>query len=143
RRAPPYERATDRERRHRDHLAQAGSCGRRVPQRVPPAQRLRSGCRVAGAMGTRARALCPASPSATRLHAGPVPRRPRGLTGASPYSPRVDRPSGLLLSVLIPVYNEERTIAEVIDRVDAVDLRKEIIVVDVCSSDRTSKILRQ
>jgi len=54
----------------------------------------------------------------------------------------VDRPSGLLLSVLIPVYNEERTIAEVIDRVDAVDLRKEIIVVDDGSSDRTSEILR-
>ncbi len=44
--------------------------------------------------------------------------------------------------MLIPVYNEERTIAEVIDRVDAVDLRKEIIVVDDGSSDRTSEILR-
>ena len=51
-------------------------------------------------------------------------------------------PAPTLLSVLIPVYNEERTIAEVIDRVDAVDVDKEIIVVDDGSSDRTAEILR-
>lgn len=46
-----------------------------------------------------------------------------------------------LISVLIPVYNEESTIAEVIDRVDAVTIEKEIIVVDDGSTDRTMEIL--
>jgi glycosyltransferase involved in cell wall biosynthesis len=45
------------------------------------------------------------------------------------------------LSVLIPAYNEEETIAEVIRRVSEVDLDKEIIVVDDCSTDRTREIL--
>jgi len=45
------------------------------------------------------------------------------------------------LSVLIPAYNEEQTLAEVIRRVSEVDLDKEIIVVDDCSTDRTREIL--
>ena len=47
------------------------------------------------------------------------------------------------LSVIIPVYNEESTIAEVIDRVAAVDLDKEIIVVDDGSTDRSAEIVRR
>jgi glycosyltransferase involved in cell wall biosynthesis len=46
------------------------------------------------------------------------------------------------LSVVIPVYNERNTILEVLDRVRAVDLPKEIIVVDDCSTDGTREILR-
>jgi glycosyltransferase involved in cell wall biosynthesis len=45
------------------------------------------------------------------------------------------------LSVLIPVYNEEQTLAEVIRRVWEVDLEKEIIVVDDCSTDGTRGVL--
>ena len=39
------------------------------------------------------------------------------------------------LSVVIPVYNERRTIEEVLRRVQAVDIEKEIIVVDDGSED--------
>ena len=46
-----------------------------------------------------------------------------------------------LLSVVIPVYNEEATIARVISRVAALPLNTEIIVVDDCSTDRTREIL--
>ena len=39
------------------------------------------------------------------------------------------------LSVVIPVYNEEATIAELVDRVQAVPLEKELLIVDDCSTD--------
>jgi glycosyltransferase involved in cell wall biosynthesis len=51
-------------------------------------------------------------------------------------------PAGFKLSVVIPVYNEERWIREVIRRVDATPIPKEIIVVDDCSTDGTRAILR-
>lgn len=47
------------------------------------------------------------------------------------------------LSVIIPVYNEECTIREVLAKVRAVDLEKEIIVVNDGSTDRTSDLLDQ
>lgn len=45
------------------------------------------------------------------------------------------------LSVVVPVYNEQDTIATLIDRVRAVDLSKEIIVVDDGSTDGTRLVL--
>lgn len=47
------------------------------------------------------------------------------------------------LSVVIPVYNEKDTIQEIIRRVRAVPLDKEIVIVDDCSTDGTRDILRQ
>ncbi len=46
------------------------------------------------------------------------------------------------LSVVVPVYNEKDTIAEVYRRIRAVDLDKEIILVDDCSTDGTREILQ-
>ena len=54
--------------------------------------------------------------------------------------------SMLKLSVIIPVYNEEKTIKNVIDKVKGVKLngiRKEIVVVDDFSSDATGDILKK
>ena len=45
------------------------------------------------------------------------------------------------LSVVIPVYNERRTIEELLRRVQSSDLDKEIIVVDDASSDGTREFL--
>jgi dolichol-phosphate mannosyltransferase len=49
----------------------------------------------------------------------------------------------LKLSVLIPVYNEEPTIDELLAAVLAVDVEKEVIVVDDCSTDGTSARLAE
>ena len=46
------------------------------------------------------------------------------------------------LSVVIPVFNEVKTIREIIKRVQDVDVEKELIIVDDCSKDGTQDILR-
>ena len=51
-------------------------------------------------------------------------------------------PEGLTISVVIPAYNERATIREILRRVGAVPIKKQIIVVDDCSTDGTSEILR-
>jgi glycosyltransferase involved in cell wall biosynthesis len=46
------------------------------------------------------------------------------------------------LSVVIPVYNERETLLSLLDRVQAVALEKEIVLVDDCSTDGTTDLLR-
>lgn len=46
-----------------------------------------------------------------------------------------------LLSVIIPVYNEEKTVEKIIRIIDAVDIDKEIVVVNDASTDNTQSIL--
>ena len=52
-------------------------------------------------------------------------------------------PDTLLLSVVVPIYNEEQTLRELVNRVKEVPIRKEIILVDDCSSDATPDVLRE
>jgi glycosyltransferase involved in cell wall biosynthesis len=47
----------------------------------------------------------------------------------------------LKLSVIIPVYNEAITLAEILKRIRAVDVEKEIIMIDDFSTDGTKNIL--
>ena len=46
-----------------------------------------------------------------------------------------------MISVIIPVYNEVNTIKEIVERVQSVDLAKEIIIVDDASTDGTREVL--
>jgi len=47
------------------------------------------------------------------------------------------------LSVIIPVYNEASTIRRILDRVRAVDLEKEIILIDDGSTDGSRELLKE
>ena len=82
----------------------------------------------------------PSSPAPARrggrldgLLGGKAPR----LRGRTPLEP-----SALVLSVLVPVYNERATIETIIAQVrDAVDVQTQIICVDDFSTDGTQQIL--
>ena len=52
-------------------------------------------------------------------------------------------PITLRASVVIPCFNERDTVNELIDRVNAVPISKEVIVVDDCSTDGTRQLLEQ
>lgn len=52
-------------------------------------------------------------------------------------------PAPLKLSVVIPVYNERETIRELYERVQAVPIDKEILLVDDFSTDGTREIVRE
>jgi len=53
------------------------------------------------------------------------------------------QPSAMKLSVIMPVYNERSTVLEVLDRVRAVPVEKEVIIVDNLSTDGTRELLEQ
>lgn len=52
-------------------------------------------------------------------------------------------PTGFKLSVVIPVFNEERWLAELVRRVQVVPIPKELILVNDFSTDSTPAILKQ
>src|SRR5262245_4451007 len=51
-------------------------------------------------------------------------------------------PKDFKLSVVIPVYNEKQWVRELVRRVQAVPIPKEIVLVDDCSTDGTRDILK-
>ena len=72
---------------------------------------------------------------------------PPSAEPAAPSDAAADEPA--IVSVVVPAYNEEATIRDVLEKVVAVDLsglsraaRLEVIVVDDGSSDRTREIVR-
>lgn len=75
------------------------------------------------------------TPSGLPVIAEPAVPRLRGRTP-------IDRDS-VVLSVLIPVYNEERTLELIISQVHSVPIAKEIICVNDYSTDRSAQILDQ
>lgn len=69
------------------------------------------------------------------LSANAIDALPR-MRGRTPMAPE-----SLVLSVLIPVYNERNTIEVILEQVRHVPVRMEIICVDDCSTDGTRDIL--
>jgi glycosyltransferase involved in cell wall biosynthesis len=68
-------------------------------------------------------------------------------TISSSDMPQIRRAPGYLhdpkLCVVIPVYNEKDTISEILRRVLATNMRKEVVVVDDCSKDGTRELLEK
>jgi glycosyltransferase involved in cell wall biosynthesis len=52
-------------------------------------------------------------------------------------------PEDFTLSVLIPVYNEVATLTQILDRVRAVPIKKEVVLVDDGSTDGTRQLLAE
>jgi glycosyltransferase involved in cell wall biosynthesis len=48
-----------------------------------------------------------------------------------------------ILSVVMPVYNEKQTILRIIDKVLKLEIVKELVVVDDCSTDGTGELLKK
>ncbi len=82
---------------------------------------------------TNPRMLTPSR--APELIVGSPDRRLRGRTPIDPGK--------LLLSVLIPVYNERATIEMIVEQVRAVPVRTEVICVNDCSTDGTEQVLEE
>lgn len=61
--------------------------------------------------------------------------------GEAAWEPPFELPADFLLSVIIPVYNECETVAQVVRRVESLPVPKEIILVDDGSVDGTRDVL--
>lgn len=82
---------------------------------------------------------CPNSSLPQPTCEAPDAAAPSSLGSAAPR----EWPAGFKLTIVIPVFNEQQTIAEILRRVRAVAVPKEIIVVDDRSADGTRAALEQ
>ena len=47
------------------------------------------------------------------------------------------------LTIIIPVYNETKTILKIIDRISKIKITKQIIIVDDCSNDGSKEKIKK
>lgn len=97
---------------------------------------------------TRPSVFRAALPESTAFNSGPslVSSNNPELSGFLPVSKtekQIPLPPGFCLSVLMPVYNEIGTLEEILRRVEAVDIPKQIILVDDYSTDGTRELLKK
>ncbi|HXY41835.1 MAG TPA: glycosyltransferase, partial [Vicinamibacteria bacterium] len=64
------------------------------------------------------------------------------MSGPERIRPRPAPVADPLLSVVMPVYNEQATVAEIVERVLAVPLRIELVAVDDASTDGSRERLQ-
>ncbi|MBI3863118.1 MAG: glycosyltransferase family 2 protein [Planctomycetia bacterium] len=83
--------------------------------------------------GSTAGGIASQSPTALKRLLGEAVCRQLGI---------YELPDDFVLSVVIPVYNEENTLRDIVARVAAVPIRKEIILVDDCSRDCSLTVMQ-
>jgi glycosyltransferase involved in cell wall biosynthesis len=84
-------------------------------------------------------------PDAQGPAAGPTPDEIRRVLGEG-LARRLGvypLPAGFRLSVVVPVYNEKETVGEIVRRIEAVPIPKEVILVDDGSTDGTRELLEE
>ncbi len=79
----------------------------------------------------------------TELLKGAFFNKTYGSSGRVPIASEKLSPSRFLLSIVIPVFNEQDTIRKAVEAVVAAPYTKEIIIVDDGSTDATCDILKQ
>ncbi|MHC4403812.1 MAG: glycosyltransferase family 2 protein [Planctomycetota bacterium] len=99
---------------------------------VPPDQDTDATPPVCPLCGSTAQHDCPPTPEQLRHWLGPELSRRLGVCPL---------PAGLKVSVVVPVFNECNTVEEIVRRVKAVSMAKEIILVDDGSNDGTRDIV--
>ena len=75
--------------------------------------------------------------------AGSVAYHARGTALRAPVSRLKAQERYMTLSIIVPIYNEQSTVEELLEQVLASPLHPEIVVVDDGSSDRTPEILKR
>src|SRR2546425_12174662 len=111
-------------------------------RRIASAQR--SKARRPSPSGPRCRSSSPASSAGGGPSFASSPRIPH-MRGLSPNPGTIGRVSGVRYSIVVPVYDEQDTIPELLPRLaavlDGLDGESEVLFVDDGSSDRTSVLL--
>lgn len=74
---------------------------------------------------------------------GIVSRVEQNLQAAQDLLEQADRKASIELTIVIPVYNEPVTVLTIVDRVRALPISKQIIVVNDGSTDATAETLKQ
>ena len=117
--------------------SEALNCPRGAISHAPAASAAETTSGRNGSRETIARALNPPVSATSAAHAAANAARKSSIVAATARA-------GMRLSVIIPVYNEEQTIQEVLERVAAVDLagiEKEIVIANDGSTDGTRRVI--
>ena len=69
--------------------------------------------------------------------------RPSGVHAQLHHGRPVSAERERLLSIIVPVFNEERTIAELLGRLAELEIPVQVVVVNDGSTDGTAEVLRQ
>src|SRR5207245_7204676 len=108
-----------------------------------PAREAHRGCHGEGKTRGQRRVLDPALRASSPESRVPSPESRVGELGTRwPHNARQREIPELKLSVVMPGYNEARTIREIVAQVHAVPIEKEILIVDDGSTDATREILK-